>query len=341
MKFLYAIQGTGNGHVARARDIVPALKAQGVDLDVLISGTQSQVQLPFALDYQFKGFSFHLNKRGGIDYGQSLWANLDRHLWREIRQLEVEKYDLVVNDFEPVSAWAARLKGVPCVAFGHQAAFLSEQTPRPVRKDRFGEAVLRRYAPAQKGIGFHFQAYDQDIYTPVIRREVRELQVRNKGHFTVYLPAISDNRLIRVLSHLPEVDWQVFSRHTWGRYRVKNVLVRPVDSQAFVESMTSAEGVLTGGGFETPSECLYLGKKLFVVPIKKQYEQSCNAAALAQMGVPVQKELNLDSVVALREWIWHHQAIQFNYPDQTQTIIERLISDQNCRRETVAKFTIS
>ena len=45
MKILYAIQGTGNGHISRARDIIPVLMQMG-ELDILISGTEAEVELP-------------------------------------------------------------------------------------------------------------------------------------------------------------------------------------------------------------------------------------------------------------------------------------------------------
>jgi hypothetical protein len=35
--------------------------------------------------------------------------------------------------------------------------------------------------------------------------------------------------------------------------------------------------------FETPAEALFLGKKLLVIPMTGQYEQECNAAALAAL----------------------------------------------------------
>ena len=41
MKILYAIQGTGNGHLSRSMDIVPLLKKMG-EVDVLVSGTQGE-----------------------------------------------------------------------------------------------------------------------------------------------------------------------------------------------------------------------------------------------------------------------------------------------------------
>ena len=51
MKILYAIQGTGNGHISRARDIIPLLQKEH-DVDILISGSQTDVELPFYIKYK-------------------------------------------------------------------------------------------------------------------------------------------------------------------------------------------------------------------------------------------------------------------------------------------------
>lgn len=51
MKILYAIQGTGNGHISRAREIVPLLQQYGT-VDLLISGTQADVKLVQEVKYQ-------------------------------------------------------------------------------------------------------------------------------------------------------------------------------------------------------------------------------------------------------------------------------------------------
>lgn len=339
MRVLYAIQGTGNGHLSRARDIVPLLKEQQVDVELLVSGTQSQVVFPYRIDHQFQGISFLYNKRGGVDYGRTVVSNFSRCFWREMHALEVERFDLVINDFEPVSAWAARLHQVPCVALGHQASFFSPLAPRPSRKEWLGEQVLQRYAPADNWVGFHFDAYDTGIHTPVIRQEVRNLQATNRGHYTVYLPAMSDKRLIRLLSHIPEVDWQVFSRTSRISYRHQNIWIHPIENQTFLESLAGAEGILTGAGFELPAESLYLGKKLCVVPIKRQYEQQCNAAALARLGVPVIYRLNTRSLIALRDWVWHQGAIPVSYPDETRDILTQLLQSNVYRRETATALT--
>jgi hypothetical protein len=46
MNILFAIQGTGNGHLSRAQDIYPELLKYG-NVDVLISGIQADVDFPY------------------------------------------------------------------------------------------------------------------------------------------------------------------------------------------------------------------------------------------------------------------------------------------------------
>src|SRR5207302_6920181 len=123
-----------------------------------------------------------------------------RKLFSEINQLPIEQYDLVLNDFEPVSAWACYLKKKECIALSHQAAVLNKKAPYPEHSDIIGRTILRNYAPSTAQYGFHFKEYDENIFTPVIRKEIRALQPMNLGHYTVYLPAYSDERIIKILT---------------------------------------------------------------------------------------------------------------------------------------------
>ena len=75
MKILYAIQGTGDGHVSRAREIVPLLQKYG-EVDLLISGTQVDVNLAQAIKYRLHGFSFVFGKKGGVDHYKT-WKSMN------------------------------------------------------------------------------------------------------------------------------------------------------------------------------------------------------------------------------------------------------------------------
>src|SRR5688500_17813188 len=115
MKILFAIQGTGNGHLSRARDIYPELAKYG-DVDVLVSGIQADVSLSYPVKYRHWGMSFIFGRAGGVDIWQTANKLRLRRLLRDIKSLPVEQYDLIINDFEPVSAWACRLKHKSCIS---------------------------------------------------------------------------------------------------------------------------------------------------------------------------------------------------------------------------------
>ncbi len=324
MKILYAIQGTGNGHLSRARDIIPILQQKG-ELDILVSGIQADVELPYPVKYKFKGLSFIFGKSGGIDLISTYKKSNIRQLYKEIKSLPVEDYDLVINDFEPVSAWACKMKHKTCIGLSHQAAVINKRSPKPKKKDLVGKAVLNNYAPVTEAYGFHFGAYDKNIFTPLIRAQVRQASPETKPHYSVYLPAYSDKKIIKVLSAIPHVQWQVFSKHTRKVYSEKNIDIRPINNDEFIESMITCTGMLCGAGFETPAETLFLKKKLMVIPMKGQYEQQCNAAALQTMGIPVIKSLKKKHLQKIKLWTDSPQLITVNFPDTTQRIINMII----------------
>ena len=324
MKILYAIQGTGNGHFSRARDIIPILQLKG-EVDLLVSGTQADVELPYPIKYKFKGLSFIFGTKGNVDVVATYRKSNLKKLYKEIKSLPVEDYDLVINDFEPVSAWACKLKNIPCIGLSHQAAVINKKSPKSKKTDPLGKLILNNYAPVSFAYGFHFCAYDKNIFTPVIRAQIRNAAPQNKHHFTVYLPAYSDERIINILGKIKNTRWEVFSKHALKEYTKNNVWIRAINNDAFIESMINCEGVLCGGGFETPAEALFLKKKLMVIPMKGQYEQQCNSAALETMGVPVIKSLKKKYIEKITEWTTGKLFVAVNYPDLTEYIIDNII----------------
>lgn len=326
MKILYAIQGTGNGHISRARDIIPLLQKKG-EVDILVSGTQADVEVGFPVKYKLKGMSFIFGKRGGVDLFETYKKAKIKRFYKEIKSLPVEDYDMVINDFEPVSAWACKLKNIECIGLSHQAAVLNKRSPRPRDSDFVGKTVLNQYAPVTDKYGFHFKAYDKKIFTPVIRDEIRNATAQKLSHYTVYLPAYDDERIIKVLKEIGDVEWEVFSKHSKEAYKKKNVFINPISNEAFIQSLITSTGVFCGAGFETPAEALFLQKKLMVIPMKGQYEQQCNAAALKEMGVPVLKKLKLSKLDEIKDWMKSGHTIPVDYPDITEQIINQVFDN--------------
>lgn len=325
MKILYAVQGTGNGHLSRAMDVIPCLK-QRAEVDILVSGIQADLHLPFEVKYRKHGLSFIFGKAGGVDLWKTFMSNKVREIVKEVNEVPVEQYDLVINDFEPVTAWACYLREHPCIGMSHQAAVLDTNSPKPEEVDMMGKFILKHYAPTNVSYGFHFQPYSKSIFTPVIRQQIRQQEVIDNGHYTVYLPAYDDARLFKSLLRFENVQWDVFSKHNKVPFSLKNVNVQPINNEKFVRSMATCHGILCGAGFETPAEALYLNKKLMVIPMKNQYEQHLNAAALKQMGIPVIKNLKSKNDDAINAWINSDEMVKVEYPDCTQDIVDKILA---------------
>ena len=183
------------------------------------------------------------------------------------------------------------------------------------------------HAPTKVNYGFHFEKFNKHTFTPVIRKQVRDLEISDQGHYTVYLPSYSDEKLIKTLGKFKAINWQVFSKHNKKISTVNNVSLRPIGNKAFIESMASCTGILCGAGFETPAEALFLNKKLMVIPMKNQYEQHCNAAALMALGVPVIKNLKKKQVPKIESWLDNKEIVNVDFPDITEHIIDLLIEN--------------
>lgn len=323
MKILFGIQGTGNGHISRAREIVPLLQQYG-DVDLLVSGTEAEVSLSQPLKYKFHGFSFVFGKNGGVDNWATFKIMNLRQLWKDMHSLPLQDYDLIINDFEPVSAWACRLQKIPSVSLSHQCSFVSSKTPRPA-KWNYAEWLFKYYSPTTHHIGFHFERYDDFIHTPVIRGDIRRMETSDKGHYSVYLPAYSDKTLVKNLSQTRDVEWHIFSKRQKTPYREGNVQIFPVNNEAFNASLASCTGLLTGGGFEGPAEALFLGKKVLMIPMRGQYEQQCNALSASKLGVEVIHTIGPDFVQRINNWLANDKRIVVDFPDETAQIVDNMV----------------
>lgn len=326
MKILYGVQGTGNGHITRAMEIIPYLQQKG-EVDILVSGIQSDIELPFEVKYRFNGLSFIFGKKGGVDYWKTFVKMNSMKLLKEIKKIDVKAYDLVISDFEPVTSWACLKAKKVCVGLSNQVVTMHPLAPKPKNIDVIGKLVLQNYAPTTYNYGFHFKRLDGTVFTPIIRKEVRQLIPSNEGHYTVYLPSYDDHQIIKQLQKLDTVMWQVFSKHNKKALQLDNITIVPIQADLFLKSMASAKGVLCNAGFGTPCEALFLKKKLMVIPMKKQIEQFCNAEMLKEMGVAVIKKLNGDNLPKIQKWLEDDTIVEVDYPDNTEEIVNLIVEN--------------
>lgn len=286
MKIFYAVQATGNGHISRAMELMPILKRYG-EVDIFLSGSNSTLKAELPVKYRSNGLSLHYTCDGRLNHSKTIRRCAIFKAIREAKSLPVKDYDLVVNDFEAITSIACKKQNVPMIHFGHQASFASDKTPRPHNKSILGEWILRNYASSSVNLGLHFKRYDTFIQPPVIQSAIWNADPKNLPYVTVYLPSFCDKELLQLFTSIKDMQFEIFSRHCKEEMRFQHIRLLPVDKYAFQQSLINCTGIITGAGFETPAEALYLRKKILAIPIGGQYEQICNGAALSRMGIKV------------------------------------------------------
>ena len=324
-KVLYAVQATGNGHLSRCMEFYPIL-AKYADVDVLLSGIQGDLELPFPVKYKKHGLGFIFGKHGGINYFKTVITLKPLRLIRDILSLDLKPYDLIVNDFEPISAWAARFARKECVALSHQASFLTRKTPRPKHRNWFAEFVFKYFAPANRKVGLHFKSYADFIYTPIVRSEIRSLKTNyNPKEAVVYLPSFGEEIIIEKLSPVKNINWNIFSKHTKKSFSKGNINVYPISRDKWAEKLKVSASAIVGAGFEGSSEMLYLKKRLMVLPMTDQYEQLCNAEALKKMGVTVVYKVDETFSNQVEQWITEKESLEVDFPKRSEEVIKKVL----------------
>ena len=324
MKIFYGVQGTGNGHITRARAIAPKLKAAGAEVTWLFTGRPRQdfFEMEVFGDFQWRsGLTFH-TRHGHVDYVRTaLRNNLVRFL-NDVRSLDLTGYDRVITDFEPVTAWAARLQGVKTVGIGHQYAFGLDI---PIAgADFMGTRLLKYFAPASVGLGIHWHHFNGPILPPMIETCLGD-QLPNPRKIIVYLPFEDIEAILALLKPFSHHEFHVY--HPGGERTVstqmRHIRVKGLSRERFQADFADAGGVLCNAGFELPSEALHQGKKLLVKPLHGQMEQCSNALALDTLKLgEVMDELDAATVA---QWLANAHSPALRFPDVAGAVTEWLM----------------
>jgi len=318
MKIFYGVQGTGNGHITRARVMARELYAAGIEVDFQFTGRPAEqyFEMDIFKDYQVRtGLTFNTHK-GQVKYLKTALEAKPRTLMNDINSLDLSAYDLVICDFEPVTSWAGRKQKRTVLGIGHQYAF-NHTIPRE-GSDPIANQVMKYFAPAHVGVGLHWHHFGQPILPPVIETpETPKSIIKNK--IIVYLPFEDQNEVVALLAPFTDFSFQVYAPVV-VESKYAHIVVNPLSRDAFQKDLYDSAGIISNAGFELASEALQLGKKILAKPLHAQMEQISNAAALKQLGYG-QTMNDLDASV-IKHWLQDERAIKISYPNIAKVLVQ-------------------
>jgi uncharacterized protein (TIGR00661 family) len=305
MRILYGIQLNGNGHITRSLELINQLKAKGYEVDVIASGGNYSIELP---DYikKFKGLSMYFNKSGKINKLKTL---LSLNIFKLIKDINYDcsGYDLVISDFEPISAYSAKKYKVKSIGISNQVS---------ITKSSFFESLFIKYfAPCDYYIPLDYT----NGYQPIISEKFLNGKVSDKKFYLVYLAAYSLEHIKNELKY-SDKKFKVYSSDVIKDYVYNNIEFKKSNKDSFQSDLLKCSGVITASGFSTTSEALVLGKRLWSIPIKGQFEQIDNAIKLNKLGVYTD-DLTSEN---LKNWLNNYTKVDYKWVNPIESIVNKI-----------------
>lgn len=317
MKIFYGVQGTGNGHITRARVMAKELALAGNDVTYHFTGRPADEFFDMEVfnGYRYhEGLTFNTNQ-GKVSYIKTAIEAKPIRFISDVKNLDLSDYDLVISDFEPVTAWAAKLQKKFVLGIGHQYAF-SHGVPR-AGSDPLADLVMKYFAPVSQGIGLHWHHFDQPILPPIIETlEIPKTIQKNK--ILVYLPFENQQEVIDLLMPFTDFQFHIYSP-TPIPSNAEHIFCNPLSRDGFQKDLHDCAGIISNAGFELASEALQLGKKILAKPLHSQMEQISNAAALQQLSYGhTLQQLSPEGIV---NWLKESHAVRITYPNIANFIV--------------------
>lgn len=334
MKFLFLIQGEGNGHLTQAVALFQMLGSEGHEVVAALVGSSGGSRKP---DFFCKAVTcpVYTYRSAGLSYSQGGKLGAGTTLAGFIRAIpdisaslryidsvvKSTQPDLIVNFYEICGGLYNFFfrNTIPVACIAHQYLFLHRDFRFP------GKKMLQRYALTFLSRVTAWGARDvyalsfADSYAsvpgikvvpPLIRREVTEGPASPGDHILVYLTQPLLRRQIEKWHRRnPTVKLHCFCNNSYQKtgYMVDDTLTfHPTDTRTFLTLLQTCRALVTTAGFESVCEAMLLGKPVMMVPVPNHFEQECNAldASLNHIGT-VSRNFDLDR---LFEYLPHHQS---------------------------------
>ncbi len=302
----YAVAGEGFGHSSRSHLIGQRLIDAGHDC-IFVGSQKSLLYLKQYFGERVKeifGLSFAFID-GRIDKSQTLKRNLMKlpegnKLNDELFKKHFEPFepDLVISDFEPFSAWWAWRNRVPFISIDHEHMLtlckLEHRRRNWFSRITAGVVTECHYVGAVAYIIVNFfdaplRVDSAVLAPPIIRPIVCSLKAETGEHILLYSTTGKDEEQLReVLGKFGEQQFYIYGFRK--RHEYKNCVFKERSTEGFLADLAGARGVIASAGFSLISECMYLKKKMLLLPLAGQYEQIINAHYIQKLGLGISVE---------------------------------------------------
>jgi uncharacterized protein (TIGR00661 family) len=321
-RIFYSVGGEGRGHATRVRAVVEELRNEH-EIVIYASNQAFELLAPvYALSkvkvLRIPGFSNFYSKSRKLDYwktgyhGTRFVLKIPQLIKKMQQDIEEEKPDLIITDYEPSLPRAALRCGVPFISINHQHFLLTyDLSSLPLflqRHAAFMAQIVRRCHWGQTETvvsSFYFPPLkhgceDVKQIGVLLRPEVIQAIPQNGEHLVVYLRRFATSSVLKTLKG---VDREMRIYGLGAKPPDGNLRFLGVDVYQFAENLATSCGLICTAGNQLVGEALYLGKPVLAMPEKNNFEQSINAFFLKESGAGQSVEMEDLSPEIIHEFL--------------------------------------
>ncbi|MDA2922385.1 hypothetical protein MYX07_03915 [Patescibacteria group bacterium AH-259-L07] len=309
-KILYGVCGIGSGHTYR-------------QLPIIEHFLHTSRIVIFAYGESYKYYSYHFrNKKSvtivrvavpfyvgshdGLDFEETARLSANQQDYLRINSKAfvkafkiLGKPDLVITDYEPVSAQYAYAYNVPLVTIDQQSKYLSGNFPSTLNGFIYRDEIMRLrmffphagariatsfFSVPAKGRGVEVV----HIYPPILKDSIVKIdrnRHRDKRSILVYISSQREfmqpiGDVASICASQKNVDFHIFT----SNIHVKNLKKHPFHNihfykpgnPRFYKVLQECTGIISTAGHTLVSEAMYLGIPVYAIPLAV-YEQHMNA----------------------------------------------------------------
>ena len=319
-KILWGVCGIGHGHTFRQ---LPLIEHFSKDSDIVI--------FAYGESYAFfkKHFSKNLNitiekvavpffvgSKTGLDFeatakhpsNQNIdFQGINAKAMAKAKE-RIEKPDMVVTDYEPISAQYAYAHNAPLITLDQQSKYLTGDFPEDLNGQGYKDEIERlrmMFPKAHKRLACSFfKSFEKpnisekvEIVPPTLKDEIINLD--RKPNFTgkevlVYLSlerlsgqSVSD--IAQICKDMPDITFRFFGKgldKETSFQCVKNIRGYNHGDSRFYDILSTCNGAISTAGHSFLSEAMYLGIPVYAIPFPI-YEQQMNAHMINTNGFGV------------------------------------------------------
>ena len=304
MKIVYGVCGEGMGHASRSRIVIDYLLEQHHEITIAAGGKAYSYLSQFFDDIikiEWPGVVYEHNQMKMLHsillMGYKTLVGSIPSFFNLKKLIKTNHPDVLITDGEPISYYAGRFSGLPCISIDNPQAILYRKYP--IKRSEilswlvFSIAVKISVFNAKKYLIYDFS--DKQIshpkvtfLKPLIQKGIREQKPVYGDHIFVYQTSTSNNILFQLLKNVNE-EFVIYGFNK--EQKDENLHFKTFNEQEFYKDISQAKAVITNGGFTVLSEALYLKKPVLCIPLTHQFEQIINGKMIAQleMGLSTQQ----------------------------------------------------